>query len=429
MPSIIAKYKDNPLLVNYSKIFSVDFLVRASNFILLPVYLSIMSQEEFGLYSYIFAIISTFSLVLNFGLYIPQSKLYQDTEDKKNRGILIYSINVILALSLFFTLSITYFTGFDYLIIKLLFKNYVNYRAYRIYILIAIIMTIYSYMLINYFLTSQKLVYVQVYNLLRVFIVNSIVILALYHFGSDKVETRLQFNYMTEFFLLLLFGYFYVKSMKFEFDKKIAFHSIKLAFPIMISAFLGIFLNFSDRFFLEKYGDYRQLAVYNLGITISSIIPIIFASFQNIWLPFFFKEKNVYQNKEKTKKIIIKLALFFLVLAVFIFVGVYFTFILGIIRDEYKSILTVLPLILITQICIAITPLFSNYIVYFERTHIALYTGIPLVFVSIGVNLTLIPIYGIFGAAIASLIINLAYMIMYYVISKNLIKTNLYKNT
>jgi len=114
---------------------------------------------------------------------------------------------------------------------------------------------------------------------------------------------------------------------------------------------------------------------------------------------------------------------------VFIFVGVYFTFILGIIRDEYKSILTVLPLILITQICIAITPLFSNYIVYFERTHIALYTGIPLVFVSIGVNLTLIPIYGIFGAAIASLIINLAYMIMYYVISKNLIKTNLYKNT
>jgi len=422
---LFSKYKENQLVKNYTKVFSVDFLVRASNFLLLPVYLKFMTQEEFGLYTYIFAIISTFSLVLNFGLYIPQSKLYQDYEKEEDRGTLVYTLNIVLASFLIFILSIIYLTGLDYQIVKLLFKKQINYESYRFYVLLAIVMTVYSYMITNYFLTSQKIKLVQLYNLSRVFFVNIIVIVFLNLLTYDKVEVRLQFNYVTEFSLLLIFGIFYVRAMKPRFEADVARRSVKLAFPIMISALLGVVLNFSDRFFLEKYGDFRQLAVYNLGITISSVIPILFASFQSIWLPFFFREKNLYQNKEKTKKMIWKLSIFFCILSGIIFLVVYTAFYFNIISEEYNAILSILPIILITQISVSLTPLFSNYIVYFESTYLALYTGIPLAAASICVNLLLIPKYGIYGAALSALIINLSYLILYFFISRHLIKKNL----
>ena len=69
------RYKHNVLVKNYAKVFSVDILVKLSSFILLPVYLKLMTQEAFGLYTYLLAIISSFSLVMNFGLYVAQSKL------------------------------------------------------------------------------------------------------------------------------------------------------------------------------------------------------------------------------------------------------------------------------------------------------------------------------------------------------------------
>ncbi|MHC1739001.1 MAG: lipopolysaccharide biosynthesis protein [Ignavibacteriaceae bacterium] len=425
MLRIFNKYRENELIKNYTKVFSVDFLVRASNFLLLPVYLKFMTQEEFGLYTYIFAIISTFSLVLNFGLYIPQSKLYQDYEKEEDRGMLVYTLNIVLVLLLIFILSVIYITGLDYLIVKLLFKKQINYESYRFYVLLAIIMTVYSYMITNYFLTSQKIKLVQLYNLSRVFFVNIIVIVFLNLLTYDKVEVRLQFNYVTEFSLLLIFGIFYVRAMKPRFDADVAKRSVKLAFPIMISALLGVVLNFSDKFFLEKYGDFKQLAVYNLGLILGSIIPIIFASFQNIWLPFFFQEKDLRENKEKTKKIIIRMGIIFIILSIAIYGIIYFAISFGIVSVQYSEVLILLPVILITQMIIALTPLLSNYIIYFEKSYIALYTGVPVAILSIIINLYLIPRYGIYGAAISMFITNSAYLVLYYFIIKNLIKKNL----
>src|SRR3989304_6856103 len=62
----------------FADIFSIDILVRASAFIFLPIYLSLMTKEEFGLYGYLISIIGSFSLIMGFGLYVPQIKMYHD---------------------------------------------------------------------------------------------------------------------------------------------------------------------------------------------------------------------------------------------------------------------------------------------------------------------------------------------------------------
>ena len=416
------KYKHNVLVKNYAKVFSVDILVKLSNFILLPVYLKLMTQEAYGLYTYLLAIISVFALVMNFGLYIAQSKLYQDFNDEEERGSLLFTINVMLLVFLSVCLIITYVLGLDYHLVAFLFKNKIDYGSYRNSIFLAITVTVYSFMLFNYFLTSQSIKHVQLYNSLRLVFVNGVVISLLYFLDDDSVMIRLKFTYLLELSFLFVFGPLYIKAMRKKFNKKLARKSLKLAIPVMLSAVLGLVLNFSDKFFLEKYGNFKDLAVYNLGFALAGIIPMMFMTFQNIWLPHFFREKDLQANKTKTFSMIIKIAVFFFLLSVMIIVMFKLLLVFQIIDMKYAKVLYLLPILLLTQIFSAITPLYSNYIVFFEKTFIALFIGVPLAVMSIILNLWLIPIYGLYGAAFSSFLINFSYLVAYYFIVTHLIK-------
>jgi len=422
MLAILERYKNNVLIKNYTQVFSVDVLVKLSNFILLPVYLKLMTQDAYGLYTYLFALISVLSLVMNFGLYIAQSKLFQDYQDEETQGSLLYTINVLLVGFLGISLLLIYFLGLDYHLVALLFKNKIDYSSYRNSIFLAIGVSVYSFMLFNYFLTSQKIKYVQFYNFLRLLFINGIVITLLYLVKSDAVMIRLKYTYLLEFCFLCVFGPIYVRSMKRKFNKEFARKSLRLATPVMLSAVLGIVLNFSDKFFIEKYGNFKDLAVYNLGFTLAGIIPMMFMTFQNIWLPHFFKEKDLQRNKAKTFGVIIKIAAFFLLLAVGIIITFKLLLLFHIIDMKYDKVLSLLPILLMTQIFAAITPLYSNYIVFFEKTVIALFIGVPLAGASILLNLWLIPLYGLYGAAFSPFLINLSYLIAYYFIVTQLIK-------
>ena len=88
-------------------------MVKASGFILLPVFLRLMTQDEFGLYNYLLSIIQTFSLVLNFGLYIAQTKLYHSIASREKRGELLFTIAVTLIFFLVLIIIPVAVTGLD----------------------------------------------------------------------------------------------------------------------------------------------------------------------------------------------------------------------------------------------------------------------------------------------------------------------------
>ena len=119
---IIAKYRSNLIINRFVKIFSVDVLVKASGFILLPVYLKLMTQAEYGLFGYLMSIISAFSLFLNFGLYVPQIKLYADYKGKE-RGSMLFTVNAILLFFMIITVGAIYVLKLDYYLISFAFSN------------------------------------------------------------------------------------------------------------------------------------------------------------------------------------------------------------------------------------------------------------------------------------------------------------------
>lgn len=414
-----AQYKNNLLINRLFAVLSIDILVKLAGIILLPVYLRLMTQEEYGLYGYLLSIIFTFSVVLNFGLYIPLSKYYHDFENEEEKGRLLFTIFCLLAIILTAVIFPIYYFKWDYLLVKILFKNQIHYANYRGSVLLALVVCIGNFMLTNFLYTSEKIKHLKQYNFLRIVFINVAAVTFLFILkNQDKVRVRLETTYIIEGILFLGFIYIFIKEVRTRFSRKIALAGLKLAIPVMLSAVFGIVINFSDKFFLEKYGSFKEMSYYYLAVSCAGVIPLIFNSFQNAWLPLFLKEKDLRKNVAKTNKLIFRIFVIFAVLSCSIQFFVWVILSLGIIQSKYHEVLYILPLLLTSQVLAALTPLYSNYLVYFEKTHVVFLTGFFICCISLGLSLLIIPRWGVYGAGAVSIASNGCYFIIYYFIIK-----------
>ena len=389
----------NIIIKRFASIFSVDILVRGSSFIFLPIYLSLMTKEEYGLFGYLISIVGSFALVMNFGLYVPQIKMFHDFQDDKERGAALFTMNISLLILLITMLGIIYWFDLDLVAVQFLFKNNIDYLNYRAYVLCTVFVSVFGLMLYSYFMTSEKIGHIQSYNVAKLIAGNLIVITALYILTEkDSVLTRLQYALFAETLVLFSFGYLFLRKMVPVFRFDIFLKAFKLGLPVMLTAILSIF-SLSDRFFLEKYYDFETMAIYNLALAFCSIIPIIMTSFQAVYGPIFFKEKDLQVNLRRTNKIAIIMTGVFLLIGVGIVTMTQILIYVGIIKSSYSQVVFLLPIMLIGSIMMALSQLYQNFMVYFEVTHIMPVFFIITNAVCILLSMFLVPKFGIYGAA------------------------------
>lgn len=425
---ILTLIKENKIANRFVNILSIDVIVKGSNILLIPVYLHILSQHQIGVFNYAFAFIQTMSAIFNFGLYIAQSKLYHDFDSEKRKELL-FSIHLIFIVLLILFLVPIYLFKLDYSLANLVFNNQLDYHSYRFLILFSIIISSGSYMLLNYFLTSENIKRVQLYNLFRFILSNGIVILILLNTISDKVFIRLISFYSIEFCIYLFFASRYFVNSKICFNQYYISKILYLSLPAFFLSIISTVQAFSDKFFIQlQSSNMSIIAVYTLGTTIAAILGLIIQSFQSIWLPLFFKEKNVQENFRLTKKLVSIIVVGFSILSIFLFLGVKGALIFNIIPSEYHDVIYILPFLLLSQIILGVNTIFSNYFSYFEKVYLGAITGSLIYLISFGLNFLLIPRYGVPGAIISLLIGNLILLSLVYMIIKSLYKKSLSNN-
>jgi O-antigen/teichoic acid export membrane protein len=407
-------------------VFSVDALVRASMALLIPVYLKLMTQAEFGLFSYLLNAAGTVALVINFGLYVPQTKLYHDCAGEEERGRLLFTIAALLGGLLVVTLGLTYACGLDRRVVAVLVRVPFDYPAYRSWLLATMLVSVAALMLFNFFVASEQIRLMQRYNIFKLLGVHGVVLALLVYLNQDPILVRLKYATLVEGCLVLAFGtFYYVRRMRPSFHVPLARRALKIALPIELSALLGVVINFGDRFFLEKYGTTTDLSVYYLAISVSSILPLVVASLQNIWLPLFLKEKDLAANVAKTRRLARLVMVGSLVVALGIMVAMKLAVVFGVISVKYAAVLPILPIVLLTQMVTALVPVYGNYLIYFEKTQVQVVVGVAVGIVGIAVNILLTARFRTYGAALSSLICNLAYLGAYYVLIAHYVRQRL----
>lgn len=412
-------FRDNIIVSRFVRVFSVDVLVRGANFLLIPVFLYIMTQEEYGLYGYLYSFAMTMSQIMGFGLYVSVIKLYADNhKDKSLKGSMLFTLTTTMLVLLIVSVAIILVSGIDKDFFMLLNSSQSadinSYGNYRIWVFVAIFSMVVSNYLTFFLVSSEDITLLQRFNLLRFFLTNLLAIGVIYFSDGDSVFQRLAMTYLAEIFLCIGFYYFIVKDFRYKFSSYFLKKGFKIGLPVMISALMYAFLNFGDKFFVFKYSGELGMSIYYLAFLISSILLIIFQSFNFIWNPLFMQEKDLLVLRRKTNRYILIILIGFSVLSALICLGVYFLLWMGVFPENYSGILPILPLLLISQIFASFNMLLINFMTYFEKTYIQVFVGAILSIIGYFLFDYMGMIMSIMGISIALIILNLIQFAFYY---------------
>lgn len=419
----IGKYvKGNEMFSRFVKVFSVDVLVRGANLLLIPVFLYLMSRQEFGIYNYLYSFAMTAAGILNFGFYVSLTKLYADTnESKRKQSSMMFTLSTSMVFLLAVSMIVIYLTKFDISFFNYSMKNNLDdintaiYLNYRVFVFVAIISMVFTNYLTFFFISSDNIPNLQKFNILRLILSNGTAILVLYYSSSDTVMLRLAITYVAELLLTIAFGSLIVKRFIPVFDFYYLKKAFKIGTPLMVAAIMATMINFGDKFFVMKYAGVSDFADYSLAIILATIVLIVFQSFNFVWLPMFLKEKDMLVLKRKTRRYTILMFFALMGIGLMIFIGVWVALRFKIIPSVYSSgILVVLPVLIVSQVFAALIGLYVNYMTYFEKTYIQVFVGGIISIIGYFLFDYLTGAYLGLGAALALLILNILAFIFYY---------------
>lgn len=416
----IEKYiKGNEIFTRFVNVFSVDVVVRGANFLLIPVFLYLMTKEEFGVYGYLYSFAMTVSGILNFGFYLSITKLYADTiEDKRAQASMLFTITTSLLVLVSISMLIIYFSKVDVSFFSLLNKsndiNSTTYLTYRVYVFLAILSMIFTNYITFYFVGSDQIRKLQAFNIIRFFLANVTAILVLYFSAADSVMLRLAITYVAELFLTIIFGSFLLKNFLPKYNVAYLKKAFKIGMPIMIAALMGAMMNFGDKFFVMKYAGANDFAVYNLGILLATIVLIVYQSFNFIWFPLFLREKDLVVLRRKTRRYILIIFIGLSAIGLCLWLGTFIALEWKIIPQKYNGVLPILPILILSQVFVSLVSLLVNFMTYFEKTYIQVFVGGGLSVIGYFLFDYFTKYYLGIGAAIVLLILNIISFIFYY---------------
>lgn len=427
----VNKYiKGNEIFSRFIKIFSVDVLVRGANFFLIPVFLRLMTPEEYGIYGYLYSFACTIAGILSFGFYVALIKLYADTIfDKAKQGSMLFTLTLSQFILLFASIIIVYILRVDVDFFAFLNKsNSVEanqYFAYRNFTFVAAVSMILTTYLTYFLVSSERIRGLQTFNILRFLFTNISAILVIYFSDGDNVFQRLAVTYSMELLLTFAFSIIIYKNFFFKFSGYFLKKSFKIGLPVMASAIVYAVVNFGDKFFVAKYSGEKGMAIYYLGFLLATIILVIYQSFNFVWNPLFMKEKDLIVLRRKTNRYIWLIVLGLGFVGVLIWIGAYIGLKINLIPEDYNQILQILPFLILSQVFFAMAQLMINFMIYFEKTYIQLFAGAGLSFIGYFVYSFMGEIYGVIGISAGIMFLNALFFFFFYFRSQYYIKNRL----
>lgn len=210
------------------------------------------------------------------------------------------------------------------------------------------------------------------------------------------------------------------KSGRTFYDKKYWQFCLPLCIPLIFHSLSGIVLSSSDKIMLKHFTDDSTVGIYGLIVTITYILQVIWGALNNTWVPFYYddmKAGNFDKINERTKRYL------------FLFTSLIIGFLLispevvkGFANEEFWSGIKCIPFLTIAAYFVFLYSFPVNFQFYHKKSvNIAVGTTLAAV-INIVLNLILIPILGMNGAAIATMSAYIALFIFHEIIARFVIK-------
>ena len=391
--------------------------VKIVGLILIPLFTNpkFFSTDEFG----VMGILEISGLILTAMLAsgLPQSltRWFWDTDYRNNqKGIFFMSISTQVTVSLLFCLVLVPLSG---TISTLIFSKTIWAKAITFVILASGIQAINNVVNTLMRLQSRSLLY----TLTNLFKLTFVLALTLYFILSKKMG--LEGIYLAQlignaFVVLLLSGYI-IKNTKIFFDK-IIFRSMNVyGFPLLMANIAAAMLTVIDRFSLNSLAVMKSVALYTLAFKITSVLKLVLVDSIKLALgPMMIKRIGTPDSKRFYSKVL----LYSSYILMFAIVGVsLFAFeiikIIATSRDYWGAVI-IIPFLSLSVFFVNMKEVTVYGLHIAKKTRIIGFIVVFSTILSLVLNILLIPVWDITGAAVATLLSQFIYWYACYYYSQ-----------
>ncbi|WP_321508720.1 oligosaccharide flippase family protein [uncultured Methanoregula sp.] len=385
-------------LISLSKV-----IYAATSYLLLILYTNALNPEDYGKISLIWIFVTVISIIIDFRLNTAFSIKYYK-EDKTQNITNIYSVLIFnfLILICIYCVFVFFPQLLDYLIGFSIDSNVKNL------VFVLLFFMVWGNFFTNLLMISKeakKYFYVMcVFNIVLIF--SSILLLRLSpsNYLVYLISFFLAYFFVTLLGIVHLFLHFRPTKNTFFCTESLQ-RLIRISLPLIPDGLLLYILSWADRYMLDYYSGLYIVGIYTVAYSFSTFISYLNGSFGQAITPLIYE---IYSKSVETYKKIINMLLkcYWLVLSALVLgylillKEVYHFFI----ASNYSEGFSVLPLLIFGVVVSGATSYFGATILLKEKTNVVfLFTFIAVVS-NILMNFALIPIFGIYGAATATLL-------------------------
>lgn len=385
---------------NHATIYAIGNIVRhMASFVMLPIYTRFLTPADYGVLELLSMILDFFGII--FGMRISEAVLRFYFAEKTDLGRKqVFSTAMILGISLSISglIMVLCFSGIFSEII-------LGSREYAGYL------TPFAFTLVLDTIANIGMVYLMARQRPWLFISISILKLCLQitfniYFiviKGMRVEGVIYSALIASSTITSIMLIYMVYANGFSYSRAITRGIIKFSLPMIVAGVAAFYSTFGDRYFIRLFSGLHEVGLYSLGYKFGFILAMVaWDPFQKIW------SSMRYQIYEKENAVslyqriftYISLILIFTALGIALFVKDFFRIVTA---PEFWPAYKVVPVILVAYIFQSWTA-FCNLGILIKKNTIQITYGmmVGVAVITAGYAL-LIPIWGVMGAAFATL--------------------------
>lgn len=384
---------------NYITILNIvgTLIYQGINFILTPYLVRALSVEWFGVISVytswitiLVPIVSLLTLSV-----IPHIKLFVEEKDRDKYissllGLSLVSFLIIFGLALITLPVLSRALQFSAIVIILLFLQCFGMATVNFAVAFCVQ---YQKTIYQFLITISLALFTSI---------SSIVMIELISNENLKYMGRIIGYSLPNFAIAILIYISFFKKSKIFYDKAVWKYALPICTPLIFHSLSTVILSQSSRIILQNKLGFETAGLYSFIYTVSSLIAVLWVAVNNAWVPVYYKmlNDNEYEKIYTRGK---KYSFFFTsIFCGFMLVAPEILRIMG--NPSYSKAIPIMPLISLSMYFIFMYSFSVNYKTICKKTFsIAICTVISAV-VNIIANYILIHFYGLWGAAIGTLI-------------------------
>ena len=391
-------------------------LPKAASFILLPIYTTYLNPSEYGIVGAMTALSAFLGIFFTLSFERSIFRLLYDYKDDQVQKIFLGAIFIWIFIFATSVVLILFFCR-DY-VTK--FYDSIDFFPYFLISILTVYLNLFGNIPRIFLQVEQRAKTFVVLGLVQ-FLITNFSILYFVVYLQMKADGYLLGGLISAALMLPYFLWYTSKIVSLKFDKNIFRAVSKFSLPIFPAIISSQLIDLSDRIFIEKYFTTSDLGIYSISYAIAGIVLVFTAAFKKAYDPYFYKIANTLKVDE-AKQVLKKTNTIYYIVTLLICSSIAIVskeIIELFINKNYAEAYKIIPIICIAYAISKVSGLINLSFYQNKNTKLMMYISIASGALNIMLNFLLIPSYGYFGAAYATVVTYVFMLLVKYYFSRN----------